>query len=204
MCQARHRRAEANALTAPAVTQWRDTPAGYGLVSILLHWSGAIVVIAMLVIGNVMAASTGADWQHYLRLHTTVAILAYPLLVWRIVWRVRSRHPAALPRQNPSLLRLAVFVHYSLIMLIASMLVSGQLMAWAGGLPVTVFDVSIPGPFPPDRSLFQSMRVVHATAATALMALIGLHIAAALFHIIFRKDRTLDKILLPAADIPPA
>lgn len=185
------------------MTQWRDTPAGYGLVSILLHWSGAIVVIAMLVIGNVMASSSGADWRDYLRLHTTVAILAYPLLVWRILWRVRSRHPGALPQQNPSLLRLAVFVHYLVILLIALMLVSGPLMAWAGDLPLEVLGFSITAPFPPDRAFFQSMRFVHATAATTLLALIALHIAAALFHIIFRKDRTLDKILLPAADLPP-
>ena len=83
------------------------------------------------------------------------------------------------------------------------MLVSGPLMAWAGGLPVDVLGLAISAPFRPDRALFQSMRVAHATAATALLALIALHVAGALFHIIFRKDRTLDKILLPAADLPP-
>lgn len=185
------------------MTQWRDTPAGYGLMSILLHWTGAVVVIAMLVIGNIVAASSGADWQEYLALHTTVAVLAYPLLVWRIFWRARSRHPGALPQQNALLVRIAVAVHYLAIMLIAVMLLSGPLMAWAGGLPVQVLGHTLPAPFPPARALYQAMRSVHTTAATALLALIALHVAAALFHIIFRKDRTLDKILLPAADRPP-
>lgn len=183
------------------MVQWRDTPAGYGLISIALHWSAAVVVIAMLVIGNVMASSSGAGWQYYLRLHTTVAIIVYPLLIWRIVWRVRSRHPAALPRQTRSLVRIAVIVHYLMVALIAAMLISGPLMAWSGGGAVQLFWLAIPAPFPPARVLYQAMHLVHETGGAALLALVVLHIAGALFHIIFRKDRTLDKIILPGVDL---
>lgn len=180
---------------------WRDTKAGYGLTSILVHWVAAIIVVTMLIIGNAIVGAKGAQDADMLNLHTSVGIVAAPILLFRTYWRIRNRHPAALPRQNGRLVRVATLVHYVLVTLIALMLVTGPLMAWFGQIPVAFLNwFELPSPVAADVAVAATAHRLHAFGATSIMILVLVHVAGTLFHVIFRKDGTLDKILVPGAD----
>jgi cytochrome b561 len=180
--------------------RWQDTPSGYGLISIVLHWLTAAIIAAMLLTGNSISGSRDASAMH---IHTGIAMATYAVLVFRVYWRLRHSHPNALPQQNARLVALAKGVHYVMIAVIALMLLSGPLMAWMGGLPISffgVFELALPEGRNP--SGFALLHCLHTAGAGLLLALIFGHVGAVLVHMIFFKDRTLDKILIPAADQP--
>ena len=56
----------------------QDTPSGYGIVSIALHWLTAIIVLVIWFVGSSIRA--GDDPESTLRLHTSIALTAYVLL----------------------------------------------------------------------------------------------------------------------------
>jgi cytochrome b561 len=181
---------------------WRDSQAGYGLTSILAHWLSAIIIVSMLLIGNAIVGANGGQDAAMLNLHTSVGIAAGPILMFRIYWRLRHKHPAALPRQSSGLVRVATLVHYVLVMLIALMLLTGPLLAWYGHIPVAFmhwFELS--SLVKPDAAKAQLVHQLHVLGATSILVLVLVHVAGTLFHVIFRKDGTLDKILLPGADL---
>jgi cytochrome b561 len=81
--------------------------------------------------------------------------------------------------------------------------VSGPLMAMTGGLPISFFGLfEVPLSSGQNPTGFALFHWLHAVGAGILLALIVGHVGAALVHMIFFKDRTLDKILIPSADQP--
>lgn len=153
---------------ARPASSWQDGRRSFGWVSILLHWAGAAVILTLLFVGNSIHAAKGVDGDATLRLHTSVALSAYALLWIRIMWRVVKRHPDRLPRQNCWFHAVGKPFHWMLLAAIAAMLVTGPLMAWAGGLPLRLFSLEIPGPFAPSPWLFEVMHAGHVTAGSIL------------------------------------
>jgi cytochrome b561 len=182
--------------------RWRDTKAGYGLTSILAHWVSAAIVVSMLLIGNAIVVANRGQDADMLNLHTSVGIAAAPILIFRIYWRLKHKHPGALPRQSSGLVRIATAVHYMLVMLIALMLVTGPLVAWYGHIPVEFLNwFALPSPVEVDATKAQLAHQLHLFGATSILILVLAHVAGTFFHVIFRKDGTLDKMLVPGADL---
>src|SRR5689334_22541682 len=112
--------------------QLRDTPNGYGWISIGLHWITALGIFALLFAGSSIGGEISST---ALRLHTTIALCLYAVFWWRIVWRIRLGHPEFNGSGRRISHRLASFVHYTLMGAMAVMLVSGPLMTWVGNRP---------------------------------------------------------------------
>jgi cytochrome b561 len=55
--------------------------------------------------------------------------------------------------------------------------------------------ISMPGNDPGDRSLADQLQNVHAIVGWIILALVGLHIVAVLFHRYVLHDRVLDRML---------
>ena len=136
-------------------TQLYDARAGYGWLSIRLHWAAAIAVIMLWFIGNQMtAANTSADEYGILvRVHTSVAVTIYALLLYRVFRRLHIGFPGRSADQTRPLFRLARVVHYALLFCILMMLFSGPLAVWSGGDAIGFFGFSkIASPFGADES----------------------------------------------------
>lgn len=73
-------------------------------------------------------------------------------------------------------------VHYLMLGLLSIMLVTGPIMAWLGPEPI---------------GLLNALRRVHGLTANTLLALVVLHILAALKHLMFHEDETFVRMLLP-------
>ena len=72
-----------------------------------------------------------------------------------------------------------------MLLVLAVMLISGPLMAWA---------------MPSRNSLSEFAFIFHSNAAKALAALVVLHILAALKHLMFHEDETVARIFVPRKD----
>jgi len=176
-----------------------DTQNGYGWISIVLHWTTAVIILVMWFIGDSIAVAEGASQDKLIRLHTSIAILAYALLWLRVLWRVSKGHPGPLPKQRGVFYRIGVGVHLIMVAAIAVLLVSGPLMAWSGDIPIRVFDwFSIPAPFGMNAGFFSAAHAVHVGAATVLIIGATLHIGGVIKHVAFNRDGTFAKMLLAA------
>lgn len=169
-------------------------PARYHAALVTLHWLLALLVIMSLSYGvftlerlpNSSPAKIDALRGHMI---AGAAILALTLL--RIVVRALTAHPPPASTGMRWADRLAQPVHWLLYLLVLTMAGSGFAMAIMSGLGDIVFGGrgALPESFdhlPP--------RAVHGLAAKALMLLVALHIAAALYHEFARSDGLLARM----------
>ncbi|MFP6829850.1 MAG: cytochrome b/b6 domain-containing protein [Gammaproteobacteria bacterium] len=173
-------------------TQLYDARAGYGWLSIRLHWAAAIAVIMLWFIGNQMtAANTSADEYGILvRVHTSVAVTIYALLLYRVFRRLHIGFPGRSADQPRPLFRLARVGHYALLFCILIMLFSGPLAVWSGGDAIGFFCFSkIASPFGADEELHELLEATHRTFAKILFAVFWFTLRARSGRSFSREER---------------
>ena len=177
----------------------KDTSDGYGWVSILLHWTTAIVIVVLLYLGNSIAGFEGDERSRAVVSHTSLAVAAYLILWLRIVWRFVYRHPGPLPAQGRLFFTIGKWVHMITLVALACMLLTGPLMVWTMGQPIQVYDwFAIPTPLSADFPLNALLHSLHRSAAIVIFIGILLHIGGVYKHTAFNQDGTLTKIIIPA------
>jgi cytochrome b561 len=168
-------------------------PRRYHPVLVALHWIVALSVIALLIAGTVLLAPLANEDPAKMlsfRLHMGLGLLTFFLMTLRLAVRMTTRVPSAAVTGNPALDRVARANHWGLYLFTFLMAGSGVAFARASGLPDAVFGQ---GPMPPDFSA-HAARQVHGVASAALMALLALHVGAALWHQFWRRDRLFARI----------
>lgn len=158
----------------------------------LLHWMMAPLVVAMLFIGIGMLSTTSSAYALLLAIHKPLGAAILVLVLLRI--HTRFRHPPPpLPSDLPRLQRRAATLsHWLLYALLLLMPVSGWAMLSAAGYPVTLLaGIRLPPIAPHDAGLFAWLRGAHHWLALLLFATFLLHLAAALFHALVRRDGVL-------------
>lgn len=174
-----------------------DKTSGYGLISILLHWLTAGVVLLLWFLGDsLQALSAVADRFAQLQLHISIALSAYVLLVLRIGWRLRSGHPRVAQQANWSH-RLAKFTHYCLLVAIATMLVSGPAMVLTSGVAYSVFGLFDLPVFAFRPDWYGAAHTVHAFSGDLIMLLALLHMLGTFKHMMFNDDDLFIRMLIP-------
>jgi cytochrome b561 len=163
----------------------------YGGVAIAIHWASAAAVFAMLGSGLVMEGTVDqASKASLLAFHAATGFLIGLLTILRIAWWLfaddRPADTAATPRWQA---RAAHAVHYLFYALILLMVASGIAMMLLSGAP----DVLMNGGTLPDFEQY-APRIPHGIAAWTLIALIAVHVAAALYHQLVMGDRLLGRM----------
>lgn len=161
-----------------------------------LHWSMAVLIVAMLFIGVGMVSTAGPAYSWLLSLHRPLGIAILALALIRLLVRTTSSTPALpadLPRWQASAARGS---HLSLYAGMITMPLIGWAMVSAAGKPVKLAEgFVIPSILPQDLRLYAILRDAHGILAYALFALLLLHIAAALTHGLVRRDGVLRSML---------
>jgi len=84
---------------------------------------------------------------------------------------------------------LAPIAHWSLLVLLLAMPISGWFMSSAAGVSVIWFGIlPLPDLVPRDLALFERLRTLHHWLAWILMALLTLHLLAVVRHDVLRRD----------------
>ena len=87
-------------------------------------------------------------------------------------------------------------VHYFIYVALIAVPVAGIVAQFARGHAVPVFGLfEIASPWAADRAFAHDVKEIHEVLANGIMALIGLHAAAALTHHYIFQDRTLLRML---------
>ena len=154
----------------------------------LLHWSMAVLILAMLFIGVAMVASITLR-PTLLALHRPIGIALLVLAVVRLVHRLRRRTPD-LPRDLPGWQRAAAHAsHVALYALMLAMPLIGWAMLSAGGYPIVLWGgLHLPPIVPHTPALYAALRNAHSLLAYVLFATVLMHVGAALFHLWVRRD----------------
>ena len=177
------------------------TPRRYTSVAIALHWTLAAAILAALPIGFLAAhAPDSSRAEALLRIHVPLGVLIVILTVVRAVWRYGHRAPPALPGQPRWQIGVARVSHTLLYVVPIIVGISGiALLVLSGAAPLLFLHVQ--GVLP-DFSRFRPM-TVHALGALALVGLIGLHLAAVIYHQFVRRDRLLARMGVGVGNGPP-
>ena len=175
----------------------RDSRSVYGWTSILLHWVTAILVIALWFIGRSIAESGPEQIDSRRALHISIAASAWALLLLRVIWRFRSGHPR-IRGQSDLIHYVARTTHYTMLLVMIVMLLSGPFLVWSGGNSVIIFGaLSIPSPLGHVESVSRLAWFIHSNAAALLFWLVLLHIGGALKHLMFHADDTFVRMIWP-------
>lgn len=178
---------------------WRNHHEGYGWVSIGLHWLMALLLLTIFGLGVWMVGLSYTDaWYHRAPgIHKSLGVLFFTLVLVRLAWRYSNPRPAFEDALAVWEKRLALLIQWCFYLLMLVIPVTGYLISTAKGRPVAVFDwFEIPATLQLEGRV-DMLGEVHETLAWLLIALVCLHLGAALKHHLIDKDKTLIKMLKP-------
>jgi len=177
---------------------WRNTHDGYGWVAISLHWLVAAAIFGLFGLGLWMVDLTYYDpwYRQAPGIHKAVGILLFLAVIGRLAWRWANPSPA--PRGTRVERFAARLVHGLLYALLFVLMAAGYLISTADGSAIDVFGLfAVPATLSDLPNQEDVAGLVHQWLAWTLMALVGLHAAAALKHQFIDRDGTLARIVRP-------
>jgi len=169
----------------------------YDAVSKIFHWLTVGLMAAQFVIAWTMPEiHRGVTPDTLINLHLSVGVAILLLSVARLIWRLSHPVPP-LEDGGPAWQHRAAHATHGLIYLL---LLTLPLMGWANasarGWTIDLFGmIRLPQILPTRSALGMAMGDIHSFSSYVLLALIGVHAMAALYHHVMLKDRTLLRML---------
>jgi len=173
-------------------------PQGYTPVAKLLHWLMAALIVAQFVVAYLMP-HIGRDTKPdtIINLHFSLGVVILAVVIVRLIWRWTHGEPAPLDGIPPWQTRSARAVHTVLYVLLLVIPILGWMNASWRGFDVNVFGLfTLPRLMPARAPGFNWTGDVHIILSWYVMlTFIGLHVEAALYHALIRRDRVLARML---------
>lgn len=172
---------------------------GYGVVARMLHWLTVLLVLVMVPVGLIMTQELPRATQNTLFiLHKGLGPVVFVVVLLRLGWRLVNP-PPPLPASMPDLQRrVAGFVHAGLYLFLIVMAVSGYVRVVAGGFPIELLNtLGVPPLLVKNEPLAETAKAIHAAAKFGLVGLIGMHVAAAAYHGIVKRDGVISRMWPP-------
>lgn len=167
----------------------------------LLHWLTVALLALQFPIGLTMAyrgnvlnlwdALTGAMYSG----HKLGGIVILIVVLLRLLYRTTQGAPADEPTLEPWQRLVSHLTHWALY----GLLLAVPIVGYVGISMFPALDVfglfTLPAVAAPDKQAAQTALVVHGWLALLLAALIAMHVAAALYHYLIRKDDVLGRMI---------
>lgn len=175
----------------------QSPPAAYAPPARTLHWIMALLVLAVIPAGFIMMnlpSGPAQDWVF--DLHRSIGFTILCLAVLRVVVRILYPPPPRPANLPFALWLVAEVVHYALYVLLLVLPPLGWLASNAFGSPVSVFGLfTLPNLVDKNDGLADLFGDWHQRLGYVITALLLLHIAAALWHGIVKRDGVLSRML---------
>jgi cytochrome b561 len=161
------------------------------------HWLIALLIFAQLALGiaavNWPLSPTKVNLFFW---HKSIGMTILILAVLRLAWRFRNSVPA-LPEDTPEWERLAARAsHFLLYVAMLGLPVSGWVVSSASGIPFRIFwTIPLPAIVEVDKQTAEFATLVHHAFVYALLALLVVHIGAALRHHFIKHNDVLRRML---------
>lgn len=176
--------------------QHDEARTGYDTFAKVLHWLVAAILVGQFALGWLMPeVRRGMEPGSAMHVHISIGIVVLALIVVRFFWRLTHRVPAEteLPRwqRNGS-----VAVHWLLYMLVFVTTLSGWFYASARGWSLTFFGLlPLPALVAQGSSTGRAIGEIHESIVWVLLAVIAIHLLAALMHAFVYRDRVMQRML---------
>ena len=176
----------------------RNTSSSWGSLARAFHWGLGLVIVCMISYGWWMNhIPARADRFFYRSIHADIGYLVLLLMVLRVIWRAVNPAPA-LPADTPRWQRIAAQVShwalYAVTILVA-------MLGWAhsGARTPNYSDwfglFRVPQITSPDKEAAAAYEDRHIFFAYVLLALIVIHLVAALWHHFVKRDRVTGRMI---------
>lgn len=170
---------------------------GYTLGARVFHWLTAALVLTSIPMGITMvnAPNMGPVTDRLFHLHRSIGALVLFVMLGRLVYRLGHPPPKLPHDMSPMLQTAAHATHWTLYALLIVQPILGWIATSAYRAPVLFFWLfDLPPIWPEDRAFSEAMFRVHMALGVVIALLIGMHIAAALYHHFILKDRILARM----------
>jgi len=172
----------------------------YTVTARLLHWIIALMVLATIPIGTIMLIEgiERSTQDTLFILHKNGGVLILLAVLARIAWRV-THPPPPLPDSVADWQRaVSKVVHLSLYGMLIFMATTGYIRVSAGGFPIEMLDaLGVPRLMPRSDAVAETAQTMHRYGRLVLIALIAMHIGAALFHAVVKRDGVFSRMWPP-------
>ncbi|TAN50386.1 MAG: cytochrome b [Methylococcaceae bacterium] len=182
------------------------TPANrYTATAIALHWLAALLIFTNFPLGVYMHELALSPLKLKLvNYHKWLGVTIFLLTAMRLAWRAAHTPPPLPETIPPWQQRAAHGLHFLLYALLLAIPLSGWLMSSAKGVPVVYLGlVQLPDLVGKDKALGDLLAEIHEVLNFGLLALVGMHAAAALKHHFIDRDSTLRRMLPSGKGIQP-
>jgi cytochrome b561 len=158
----------------------RNGPDEFGLVSRLIHWLMALLVLSLIALGlrlSWMEPSLANLWLY--GLHKTLGLTALALVLLRILWHVISPPPGP---QATGWMRLFIKAwHWTLYALMIATPIAGWAGSSASGIDTVIFDRIVVPPLVEANETSEFVWfILHEIFAKTLLGMVIVHMLAAL------------------------
>ncbi|OLY96290.1 cytochrome b [Polynucleobacter sphagniphilus] len=168
----------------------------YNPISVAFHWLMAAIIVVTWSIAIVVsdmplspARITGYSW------HKWLGVTVFFLVILRLVWRATHLAPQLEIKMPVWQERAMQLTHFALYLLMMVIPLVGWLMSSAKGYTVNYFGLfELPDLLSKDKALGHQLKDLHEYLADILVALVCLHVLAALKHQFIDKDGLLSRM----------
>lgn len=167
----------------------------------MFHWLTVALIAVQIPIGFYMVYRGGAlnIWDsltnNLYSSHKLIGFIVLWLIAARLFYRLTQGAPADEPTLEPWQKAVSHVTHWAIYALLIAVPIGG----WIGvsAYPATsIFGLfNLPALVAPDKPFAEMVLMYHGYAATLLAGLIAMHIGAALFHHLIRKDNVLRRMI---------
>ena len=172
----------------------KNTLTEYGIISKLLHWLSAILLLIQIPLGFYLVdLDFGEERLSVENVHIVIGLSIFYLVVIRLLNKIFN----PTPKLDPSIFKGQKFIaklnHILLCVAILSITISGILKKLFNGETLVIFfkEIKIQDNF----ELADQFYKIHIFSNYTIIALITLHISAVIIHKLFFNENLLKKIL---------
>lgn len=157
----------------------------------LMHWLTVLLVFSTIPAGVIMVQEgLSRPLQNSLFIwHKNIGVVILVLVLARLVYRAAHPPPPLPESLSPAQATIAGLTHWGMYGLLLVMAVSGYVRVRAGGFPIEYLDaLGVPPLVPRSEPLANTAKAIHFWARFPLVLLILMHVGAALFHGVVKRD----------------
>ena len=169
----------------------------YTLTAQALHWLTVLLILMILPVAWVMMSLPKGPEQDWMMVfHRSLGVTIFTVVVVRLAWRLTHPappSPSGAPRVTELISQVTHGLLYALLLL---MPVTGYLQS-ADDRPVSYFGLFNCPELPRDKALGHIAQVFHLAGQWGIYALVGLHVAATVWHVAIRRDGLLSLMIPP-------
>lgn len=164
-----------------------------------LHWWMALLIVAAYVFVEFHGSfpKGSAPRNAMMQGHYWSGIAIFLLVWWRLSSRVRGGTPPIQPPLGRFTATFSRLMHLALYAFFIVMPILGCLTAAYEGKQVLIpfTGIALPLPVAADKDFGHQLEEIHETIGTIFYWVIGLHVLAALWHHLIKRDNVLERML---------